>query len=478
MNILLVNPPRVEGLPVIREERCEITERYSVLPPYSLLQIAALLRKQEHRVRLVDANGRDLTSKQVVEELRREPYDVMVFRFTPTTFDVDVRTASVSKQVNRDATTVGICWTLRTVPHEVLRDAPDLDIYLRHEYEIVAPHLVDALEGRRPLNEVKGIAFRQDGRIFVTPDANPIFDYDAIPIAAFDLLPDLEPYFINNPHGKPFAIMYASKGCPFQCTFCTVANTKWKKRSAESIMEELRLLKEKFHTRTVSFFDETFTIDKRRVRGLCRMLRVEKLDITWYCNTRADLVTPEILCDMYSAGCRGISFGIESGDQRILNAVKKEFTVEEARKAIRWAKEAGIKVYCSFIIGLPGETPETVNATINFVREVLPTGAQFNIAVPYPGTELHERLLNEGKVQSMDWRQYYQHQAVVAGDGLSAKDLEEARRRAYRSLYFNPRWILQNARHVLRHPEDLEIALSFTGKILDNYFLREMRHAH
>jgi len=243
-------------------------------------------------------------------------------------------------------------------------------------------------------------------------------------------------------------------------------------------MEELRFLKKKFRVRTVSFFDETFTIDKRRVHRLCEMMRQEELGIKWYCNTRVDLVNPELLRDMYSAGCRGMSFGVESGAQSVLDAVKKEFTVQEARNAIKWAKDAGIKVYCSFIFGLPGETPETIEATIRFVRDVLPTSAQFNIAVPYPGTELHDRLLREGRITVMDWRQYYQHQAVITLDGFSAKDLERARLRAYRSLYFSPRWILQNVRHVFRQPEDLEVAIGYTRKVLNNYLLQEMRHSH
>jgi radical SAM superfamily enzyme YgiQ (UPF0313 family) len=478
MKIALVNPPRVGGLPVIREERCEITERYSVLPPYSLLQIGSLLRRDGHEVRLIDANGRNLSYEELHRALSQGRYDVLIFRFTPTTFDADMKTASVSKSIDPQATTAAMCWTLRTVPQEVLRDAPDLDVYLRHEYEVVAPALVRCLDRGESLGSVKGIAYRVDGRIATSEEANPIFDYDSIPVAAWELLPDLGPYFINNPHGRPFAIMYASKGCPFQCTFCTVANTKWKKRSAESIVEELRYLKQKHHVRTISFFDETFTIDRRRIQNLCEMLRTENLAIRWYCNTRVDLVNPEILREMYAAGCRGMSFGVESGDQRILDGVKKEFKVSEARNAITWAKQAGIKVYCSFIIGLPGETHQTIDTTIDFVNEVLPNGAQFNVAVPYPGTPLHDELLSQGKIEVLDWRQYYQHSAAITGDGLAPEELEAARRRAYRSLYANPRWILQNVAHVLRHPEDVEVATSYTRKIVNNYVFKEMKHSH
>ena len=243
-------------------------------------------------------------------------------------------------------------------------------------------------------------------------------------------------------------------------------------------MQELRYLKNRFGLKTLSFFDETFTIDKSRTYKLCEMIETEKLGITWYCNTRVDLVDRPELQAMYNAGCRGIAFGVESGDQRILDGVKKEFTVVEARDAIKLVKDVGIKVYCSFIIGLPGETRESIDTTIQFVREALPNGAQFNVAVPYPGTELHERLREEGKIKSTNWREYFQHHAVIIAEGLSERDLEAARKRAYWALYSSPRWILQNVRHVLNHPDDMEIASQYARKIMVNYALHGMSHAH
>src|SRR3990172_2093783 len=174
MKVVLVNPPRVDGLPVIREERCEITERYSVLPPYSLLQIAGLLREKGHEPWIVDANGFDLDYSELKHELAKELYDALIFRFTPTTFDADMKTAALSKSVNRSATTIAICWTLRTVPEQVLRDAQDVDIYLRHEYEVVAPELINALKRGRDPHDVKGIAYRLDRDDLVTQDEKPI----------------------------------------------------------------------------------------------------------------------------------------------------------------------------------------------------------------------------------------------------------------------------------------------------------------
>src|SRR3989454_4934967 len=141
MKVAIVNPPRFEGVSVVREERCEVTERYSVLEPYSLLQLAALLRAAGHSVSLLDANGQDATPQQVESWLGKANYDAVVFRFTPTTFAHDMEVARTSKRVRPEARTIGICWTLRTVPRDVMKDTPALDIYLRHEYENVGTGL-------------------------------------------------------------------------------------------------------------------------------------------------------------------------------------------------------------------------------------------------------------------------------------------------------------------------------------------------
>ena len=477
MKVAVVNPPRFDGVSVVREERCEVTERYSVLEPYSLLQLAAMLRAAGHNVRMLDANGENRSYRQVESWLRQASYDALIFRFTPTTFDHDVRLAALSKEVRPDATTIGICWTLRTMPTQVLKEAPAVDIYLRHEYETVGTELA-ALDNGLHLDLVPGIAFRENGGFHVTPDARAIADYDSIPIPAYDLLPSLDPYFVSARAGQPFTIMYASKGCPFACSFCTVAKTAWKYRSADHVLEELTYLRDHHHLRTVSFFDETFTMNKKRVRELCAGIRREGLDLRWYCNTRVHLVDPDLLKDMKSAGCSGVSFGVESGNQKILDTVSKQATVGQAAQAIAWAKEARIKTYCAFILGLPGETRESAMDTIEFANRTLPNGAQFNVLAPYPGTELYETLREKGVLPEMDWRQLYQDNALVGTDELSREELNKLRRLAYTKLYFNPRWWLQNLRFAFSSRDDFQLASRYGMRVLSNYFVHGMHGSH
>lgn len=478
MKVLLVNPPRYNGIPVIREERCEITERHSVLPPYSLLQIASLLRRDGHNVDLIDANGRDLSLQELRHDLDDRDFDVLLFRFTPTTFDLDTRVADFAKAKDEEIRTAGICCTLRSLPMEVLKKAPSLDVYITGEYEAVTPAVMMSFEGGDGLQEVGGIAYRTDCSVRVNEDGSTLDDYDDLPLPAYDLLDGLDPYYINTRSGRPFTILYSSKGCPYNCIFCTVAGTRYLKRSASSVLTELRYLKEVLGIRTVSFFDETFTLDRKRTVDLATGIAEEGLDIVWYCNTRVNLVDEELLRTMRMAGCRGISYGIESGSNEMLERASKGATAEQGLDAIGWAKRLGIKTYCSFIFGLPGENWQTVHETIDFVRHALPTGAQFNVCVPYPGTALWDSLQTDGVLESLDWRKLTQHDAQVGSEELSAEDLEKARLMAYRSLYFNPRWLLGNILHTIKNPRDFEMASNYVLKILSNFFIHRMRHAH
>ena len=476
MKIMLVNPPRFQELPVIREERCEITERYSVLEPYSLLQLAAILRDNNHDISLIDANGFDLDFEHVQKQLSEINPDILIFRFTPTTFDHDTSICKMAKKVNSNMKTIGLCWTLTKVTEDVMNSVPELDFFITGDYETVVPTLVEKVHDA---STVDGIVWRSGNDIKINPvTRDTIANLDELPIPAYDLLDSLDPYFINTPTDEVFTIMYTSRGCPYRCIYCTVAGTPWKPRSAESVMKELRYLKKKYDVKLISFFDETFTIDKQRIMDICQSMTEEKLDIKWYCNTRANLLDEELIIAMRKAGCRGMSIGVESGSQEILDNASKRITVDEARTVIRLTKQSGIKVLCSFIFGLPGENWDTVEETIQFVKETLPTGVQFNVAVPYPGTELYRWAIEKSLLKEMDWRQLYQHESIVGTEDMTPEDLNKARYMAYKALYTYPVWYLENVKHVLKNPDDFNMAVKYSIKIINNFLLHRMEHSH
>src|SRR5256712_12529219 len=179
-------------------------------------------------------------------------------------------------------------------------------------------------------------------------------------------------------------------------------------------------------------------MNKKRVLDLCAGIRREGLDVRWYCNTRVHLVDPDLLREMRLAGCSGISYGVESGNQGILDTVSKQATVAQAEHAIRWAKEAGIKTYCAFILGLPGETRKSALDTIDFAMRTLPNGAQFNVLAPYPGTELYETLRAKGVLPDVDWRALDQESAAGGAARTPRGGVEPPRALADTELGFQP----------------------------------------
>lgn len=482
MKILLVNPPRYNNkIPVIREDRCEITDRYAVIPPYSLLSIAAILRNEDHEIELIDANGAAISYPDLQLQIANFLPDLLIFRFTPTTHSWDLKTAEIAKQISERIVTLGLCFTLHTLIHEVLQRSPSLDIYVPLNWETRVKQIVAAIQENRDLSEIPGIGIRNGNNILVTTEDNSLetTDFSSLPLPAYDLIKDFRYYRPNTPISGNYMIIYTSKGCPFSCVYCTVAKTPFKLKPAEFVIKELDTLYSIYNVRLVSFFDETFTLDRNRTIKICNTIKKSFPDLRWYCNTRVNLVDPELLAVMQASGCRGIAYGVESGDQTILDAVKKGIRVEDAKRAIQWTKDAGIKVYTSFILGLPGETHRTIEKTLLFIHETLPHGAQFNIAVPYPGTELYNMAVKERLISEQpDWRILYQHKVILKSDNLSEKEMDDARKNAYRTLYFNPRWIFQNVLWIIRHPEDLRLGISYYWKNLKNYCWYGMEHAH
>ena len=461
MKVLLVNPPRFKKVSVIREDRCEIIEKNSVLPPYSLLQIASILRKKGHEVSLIDANGENINYPALEKMISGMDYGAVIFRFIPAAFDWDIQTATISKK-HSDAPIIGICWTLGSSAKTVLNEAMDVDIYLMDEYEAVAPELIDRLSVRDGFSDLAGIAYRHEGEIIVNKDASPIKNYDDIPIPAYDLLKSFDFYYADTKHGQPFTIMYTSKGCPNSCIYCTMANTKWKAKSAERVLEELRHLKQNYNIKTIMFFDEAFTINRKRVEKITQAIIDERLDIHWYCNSRVDLIDRDLLEKMKQAGCKAVCMGIESGSQKVIAVANKRISVERSAEAIKMVKDAGLKVYCSFIFGLPGENRETVNETIEFIRKTLPTGGEFNIATPYPGTKLHEIAMEKGWITGQsDFRTMNQNKSIMKTDELTSEEIERAREKAHHALFLNPKWWAQNIGYVIKNPEDFSLASKY-----------------
>lgn len=479
--VAIINPPRFKGIPVVREDRCEITEKSSVLPPYSLLQIASYLREKGHQVYFLDANEKNIQFQAVGEWINEKKPEMILFRFTPTTFENDLMIASLGKSFDKSVMTVGICHTLKTVWRKVLEYAPHLDVYILSEnYEEIVNELSNYLRNEGDISKVRGIAHRLLNDEIAINEERPMTkgSLDYLPLPSFDLVADAKYIDKTNP-GDRFMAIATSRGCPYSCTFCTVRRTPLRMKSAKKVLEEIDALVKKHNVSRIGFFDETFTIKRDRTIDICNGLKDRGYALKWYCNTRVDCIDKELLRIMANSGCDGISYGIESGSQRILDFAGKGTTVEQGMNAILLAKEMRIKVYASFVIGLPGENEASLAETIRFIKLTKPNGAQFNLAVPYPGTHLFELAIKNGWIDmDIDWLTFYQHKAHMRTDELTLKELEDARLNMYKSLFFDPKWIWENIKYLFREPSDFVMGARYYYDNLKGIALCGMSHKH
>jgi radical SAM superfamily enzyme YgiQ (UPF0313 family) len=255
----------------------------------------------------------------------------------------------------------------------------------------------------------------------------------------------LEKYLL---YGKLFLPMITSRGCPFQCSFCTTSRIfgkEYRARSPKNIVDELEHIKTVYGADAFTFYDDTLTLDKNRIFKICDEIKARKIDIPWDCQTRVDQVSKEILTKMKETNCQQVFFGVESGCQTILDAVKKRTTVEQNEKAIRMAKEAGLFVSISIILGYPGETKEMLQQTLEFLRRAEPDDVYLCIATPYPGTELRRVVEEKGWKMSPDWSKYDTVTPVFENPNLSDEAVHKLRSDFYNGFY-SPKYVL---RHLL-----------------------------
>ncbi len=295
-------------------------------------------------------------------------------------------------------------------PREVASQDP-VDFVISGEGEIALVALVQALSGGGDIKAVPGLTFRDGPRVVAAAPA-PIPELDALPFPSRHLLRTGD-YPLRTPEGEPIFTVLSSRGCPYNCAYCYkgLFGHRYRHRSPENIVAELQHLKEAYGARHFYFIDDVFMLQADRVHRICKLILEHGLDIRWQCLARVDGITPEILRIMRDAGCQQIHYGIESGVQGILDGISKGITLEQVRDAIRWSQMAGIRCKGYFMTGLPGDTIETLEQTLQFARSLALDEAMFSITTPFPGTRLwdqaRERYGEEQASQGLDDAYYF-----------------------------------------------------------------------
>jgi radical SAM superfamily enzyme YgiQ (UPF0313 family) len=328
---------------------------------------------------------------------------------------------------------------------ETMAQFPALDFVLRGEPELTLRELVGVLErgagaAARELAQVRGLVWRRDDELVVNAERPFIENLDDLPLPLHHLLP-LERYRIPMVKG-PYSFVVTGRGCPGGCTFCikhvTYAN-RVRLRSPEHIFEELLLLQD-LGIHDVNMYADLFTADREQVVGLCNLILEGGLELRWTCNSRVDFVDRELLALMARAGCWTISWGLESGSPEVLRRARKGIRPAQAEEALRWSREAGIRNWGYFIIGLPGETEETIRQTIRFSKALPLDIALFHVAAPYPGTPFYHQVRENGWFRpGTAWEEVDMDGSTVLDyPQLSGEELMYWQRRAFREWAFRP----------------------------------------
>jgi len=301
-----------------------------------------------------------------------------------------------------------------------------------------------------------GITYREKDHIRSSLARPFISNLDSLPFPAFHLLP-ITKYRPHPPHGRqlPSIPIVTSRGCPYRCIYCSksVFGGKYRASSPTYIADEIEYLMDKFNVREITFYDDVFTLNKKRVIAICEELERRRIEIPWTCETRVNLVNEELVEKMKKAGCYMIAYGVESGTQEILDNLKKDITLEQATRAFELTHKIGIQTIAYFMIGSPGETAETIEETIKFAKKLDPDFVQFSITTPFPGTELCDLAVKEG-MASKDWDDYIyaglrlsNYPAFVTST-LNKEDLKKWDIRAYRSFYLRFHYLFKRMKKI------------------------------
>jgi radical SAM superfamily enzyme YgiQ (UPF0313 family) len=456
MRVLILNPPAREGVRFVREGRCEqrlSSFQYNMIP-ISIPSTAALLRREGHEILILDAIAGDLSVEAASARARDFGPGLVLVNVSTPTFRHDAEAAAGIVAGIPGAFTAAYGVHVSALPEESLAET-SLDAVIRGEPEVTAAELARAIENNLSLTEVAGLSFRDsEGKIRHNPDRPFLDDLDSIPPPALDLVDhSLYPAPVS---GEPHTLIVTSRGCPYPCTFCSAHiyyGTRLRLRSPKLIVDEIEQLQHRDGISLFTFWSDTFTLKRDHVVAICREIMGRGLTIRWMCNSRVDRVDPELLKLMAAAGCQVISYGVESGDQAILDNIRKGTTVGQIEDAFRQTREAGIRSAAHVILGLPGETEETVKKTIALVKRIRPDYVQYYGAIPFPGTAFLEQARREGWLATDDWDEFEIGSNVVSTPALSAAELGRWRRRAYLSFYLRPSYMLERLGDV-RSPAD------------------------
>ncbi|PIQ87316.1 MAG: hypothetical protein COV73_03580 [Candidatus Omnitrophica bacterium CG11_big_fil_rev_8_21_14_0_20_43_6] len=438
MKALLINPPT--GL-YVREDRCQSSvSDFTVSvtrPPMDLMMMASSLEAVKVICRIKDypmeGGGWDSFKKDFSDF---NP-DLLVLSITTPTIKDDFLALAIAREVNPQVLTVAKGAHFSIYDSQILKEYENLDIIIKGESETVIREIITGDNWA----SIPGISYRVKGEIKINKPRPFLNDLDKLPFPARHLVRNK--LYVRPDTQEPMAVIETSRGCPYDCIFCLVKEVAGKKvrcRSPKIVVDEIEECVNKYNIRNFHFKSDTFTWNKPWVLELCQEIRKRKLKIEWICNSRVDTLDNERLLWMKKAGCWAIGLGVESGNQQILDKIKKGITLGQAKQAVTLCRKLGVKTYAYFIIGFPWDTEESINDSLSFALKLKPAFLDFFFPYPFPGTEL-EMIAKDYYLMPVNLEVNAYAEPVMNTLVLSKERLSVIRKHALRKFYLRPGYI-------------------------------------
>ncbi len=433
MDVLLINPnsrkeDSVEEIPL-------------VTPPINLMYAAQSMENSGYDVSILDSFAMNMGQQEILRHVRQEDPEVVGIPLYSSDLSRMHTLTKMIKDENPERKIFFAGHHATALHKEVMEQFPNVDYLVRGEGEFSSVKLLDAIENESDLSKIKGISYREDKKNFHNPEDNPIGDLDDVAIPNRRFI-NKKLYHSKMSKRDNVDVIITTRGCPYKCTFCaklTEDFRSYRERSIPNVIEEMQLIQEN-GINGLEIYDEIFTIKRKRVMEFIDAVKKEKLDFEFRIRTRATHVDDEMLRGLSKIGCSTISYGVESGNQQILNNIKKETTTKIIEDAFRRTEKNNINVLGFFMIGNKGETPQTIRETIDFAKRLNPLFATFGVLHPYPATmDYVEAKLN--KSLQGDYAPFKPMPWIKLPWTKDIKQLYDFSDKAYEEYYKRPKYI-------------------------------------
>lgn len=463
MKVLFLNPPFMGRFS--RSQRSPaVTKSGTLYYPVWLAYATGVLEKEGFQVKLIDAPARGLKPDDIFKIAKDfNPRLIVVDTSTPSIYN-DVKISSQLKANLSDSFIVLVGTHVSALPDESLNLDEKIDAVARGEYDYTVRDLAIALEAKSNLKTIEGLSFKQGNTIIHNPDRAKITDIDEIPFASsvYKRHLDIKDYFFAA-SDYPQVQIFTARGCPFRCFFCVYPQIMhghaYRPRSPQNVVKEFEFIADNLpEIREIVIEDDTFTINKERVRQICDLLIQKNSKLKWNANVRTDLDLATMQ-KMKQAGCRLLIVGFEAADQDILDNIRKGIRVEQIEEFFKNSKKANLLVHAAFMAGNPGETEETLKKTLKLAKHLMPDTVQFFPLMAYPGTEAFKWAKEHGLLKAKNYSDWLTkdglHNCILDLPNLKAKKLVDWCDRARRQYYLSPRYLFYKLKQLLRYPQEL-----------------------